>query len=412
MKNSTKNIKRILLAVLWCGIGLGAAVLMAAAVKEKDGKRCRGVEVEISGVHNNFFIDESDVIAMIKNYVGGKPTGQPLTSFNLRDIEHNIEQDLWIRNAELYFDNNDLLKVNVDEREPVARVFAVDGKTFYIDSSLKILPLSEKFSARLPVFTGFMHRSNRLSKADSSLLSDIRNISLLMQKDSFLMAMIEQVDITPQRQFEMIPKIGKQLIVFGDGTDAAEKFNKLKVFYKAVITKAGWSRYSNINLQYKNQVVAKIKDAVDKTSDSLRALQIMQLIAERAAKMASDSVQTFMQDTERNSADSTLIQHSIQRDEPSQGNGTAAIPIPHPQEIMVATPVPLPEPAKSAVIKPVIAKPVAPPVKTVSPKTPVKAPAKKVKIPPKPPVKKPVIKPPLKPAPQPKAVMQKPAEGE
>ncbi|RYF90159.1 MAG: hypothetical protein EOO03_04310 [Chitinophagaceae bacterium] len=145
------------------------------------------------------------------------------------------------------------------------------------------------------------------------------SISEKLMADSFLMAMIDQVDITAQRSFEMIPKIGNQTIVFGDAVDADEKFNKLKLFYKKVITTAGFNRYSVINLQYKDQVVAKIKGAEDKTADSLRTLQIMQVIAERAAQQAADSVHSFLQDSERNTTDSTLIQESMERDEPDMG---------------------------------------------------------------------------------------------
>jgi hypothetical protein len=316
---------------------------------------------------------------------------------------------VWIRNAELFFDNNEILRVDLYEREPLSRIYSTDGKSFYIDSSLKILTISEKFSARLPVFTGFYNRSVRLTKADSSMLRAIINISTLMQADSFLMAMVEQVDITPAGSFEMVPKIGNQLIVFGDAMDAEEKFSKLKLFYKEVITKAGWSKYSIINLQYKNQVVAKIKDAVDKSSDSLRTLQIMQLIAERAASQASDSVQTFMQDTERNSADSSLIQQSMQRDEPQQSSGLmenssapGSTAVVAPMAPVITTEPPKPAPVKSAAVK--ISK------STV---------AKKAVIPAKPitkkPVAKPAIKPVIKPVPkpttttttQPKAVMQK-----
>ncbi len=393
---------------MWCAIGICGVVLLVAAVQSKNEKKCTAVEVEISGVNNNFFIDQSDVLAIIKNYVGGKPVGRELTSFNLRDIENNLEQDVWVRNAELFFDNNEVLRVSIDEREPVARVFAADGKTFYIDSSLKILPLSEKFSARLPVFTGFFHRSGKLSLADSNMLRDIMKMSLLMQKDSFLMAMVEQVDITPQRSFEMVPKIGNQLIVFGDASDAEAKFDKLKIFYKQVITKAGWSRYSTINLQYKNQVVAKIKDALDKTSDSLRALQIMELIAERAARQAADSVQTFMQDTEKNSADSTLIQQSIERDEPQvmtktlQGATTLETPA-----IIIAPSAPekKPAPAKPAPVTPAPVKPV--PMKPVPVNIAKPAAIKKVTGTAKPVIKKPVTKAVAKPAAQPKAVMEK-----
>jgi cell division protein FtsQ len=399
------NIKKLLSTLLWCSIAVCGIVLLVAAVRSKNVQTCKGVEIEISGVNNNFFIDKSDVLSIIKDNVGGKPQGKMISAFNLREIEQSLEQDVWIRNAELFFDNNEILRVDVDEREPVARIFSTDGKSFYIDSSLKILPLSEKFSARLPVFTGFSHRSARLNKADSNLLRQIMDISMVMQADSFLMAMVEQVDITPQSGFEMVPKIGNQLIVFGDAMDVEEKFNKLKLFYKEVISKTGWSKYSIINLQYKNQVVAKIKDAVDKSSDSLRTLQIMQLIAERAASEAADSVQTFMQDTERNSADSSLIQQSMQRDEPQQSSGlTENLNAPaSPAVLAPMAPVRITEPPKPAPVKPAAVK--------IS-KTTV---AKKAVVPAKPVIKKPVTKPVIKPVTkpttttttQPKAVMQK-----
>jgi len=132
------------------------------------------------------------------------------------------------------------------------------------------------------------------------------------------MAMIDQVDITPQLTFEMIPKIGNQTIIFGDAANVDDKFNKLKLFYRKVIPVAGWSRYSIINLQYKNQVVAKIKDAADKSADSLRTLQIMQMIAERAAKDADDSTIKFIPENDANTGDETMIEQSIERDVPNE----------------------------------------------------------------------------------------------
>jgi cell division protein FtsQ len=362
------DIKKIMFTIMWCAIGVAGIVLLQAAVRSQNVKKCREVQIDISGVNNNFFIDKADVLAIIKNFVGGNPVGRTLESFSLRDIESNLEKDVWIKNAELFFDNNDVLQVSVDEREPAARLFSVDGNTFYIDSSLKILPLSEKFSARLPVFTGFPHSSNTgMRAADSSLLRAVLVISEQLQADSFLMAMVDQVDITAQRSFEMIPKIGNQVIVFGDAADAPEKFNKLKLFYKKVITTTGWNRYSVINLQYKDQVVARIKGAEDKSADSVRTLQIMQLIAERAARQAEDSVQTFIQDSEKNTADSTLIQQSIERDEQetddpvtqqsSMGASTenTGAAIVKPVAIKPATLKP--EASKPAIIKPLTTKP-------------------------------------------------------
>lgn len=321
MKKPAINIKKILVTLLWCAIGVAGIVLLQAGMHSQAVKTCKEVSVSITGVSNNFFIDKADVKNIIKNYTGGEPVGKTLQSFNLKDIENQLEKDTWIKNAELYFDNNDVLRVHVDEREPAARLFATDGGTFYIDTSITILPLSEKFSARLPVFTGFPKSSGKFTAADSSLLRAVLQVSEQLQADSFLMAMIDQVDITPQGNFELVPKIGNQTIVLGDATDVAEKFAKLKMFYSKVISVAGWSKYSSINLQYKNQVVAKMKDAADKSADSLRTLQIMQLIAERAAKQAEDSSIHFAADNEKNSGDGSMIEQSIERDEPEAETG-------------------------------------------------------------------------------------------
>ncbi len=313
--NIRYSFKTIMLAILWIALGGATIFLLAAAIKSKPRHVCKGVEINIQGVSNNFFVDKKDILNTIENFQQGKPVGKAIGDFNLHKIEQELGKNVWIRSAEMFFDNNEVLQVVVNEREPVARVFTTAGTTFYIDEELAMLPLSDKFSARLPVFTNFPSDKKILSKTDSSLLNDIKTISLALQKDSFCMAMVEQVDITKERIFEMIPKIGNQLIVFGDGTDTDIKLQKLKLFYKEVMAKAGWNNYSVIDVQYNNQVVAKRRGAEDVAADSLRTLQLMQLIADRAQKAAGDSLQTIQPDTKSNTVDSSMIQQSIQRDE-------------------------------------------------------------------------------------------------
>jgi cell division protein FtsQ len=321
------NIKNILLTTLWVAIGACTVVLFVAAIRIKELKHCRGIEINISGASNNFFIDKTDVQRIIVEYAGKNAIGRPIENFNLVGMETALKKDVWIKDAELFFDNNEILQVTVEEREPVARIFTPGGNTFYIDSSNMMLPLSEKFSARLPVFTGFPSEAKILSKADSNLLNDIKNISIRIQQDSFLMAMIDQVDITAQRNFEMIPKLGNQVIVFGDASDTENKFKKLQLFYKKVMMQAGWNRYSIINLQYKNQVVAKIKGKDDASADSLRTKQMMEIIAANAARHAEDSTNTIIQDDRKNN-DSSMIQQSMQRDESGEISNTDEEPKP------------------------------------------------------------------------------------
>ena len=163
----------------------------------------------------------------------------------------------------------------ITERQPVARVFTLQGQSFYLDSNAVRLPLSDKISAKVPVFTGFPSDKQQLAKPDSSLLEGILAISKYIQKDSFWMAQLAQIDITPQAGFEMIPTVGDQIIVFGGADDIAAKFNRLFIFYQKAWLQNGMNTYEKIDVQYKNQVVAVKRGTAKAWGDSLNAMRIM-----------------------------------------------------------------------------------------------------------------------------------------
>jgi cell division protein FtsQ len=365
-----KTIVKWIITSLWIAVGAGVAVLLVAAVNRQDQQKCTGLNITIKGVSNNFFVDKTDIINALNQYIDGSPVGQPVSFFNLKSLETDLQKDIWVKKVQLFFDNNTVLQIIVTEREPVARVFSASGNTFYIDSSITMLPLSDKFSARLPVFTNFPSDKAVLAKKDSALLRDVYHISMAIQADSFMMALVEQVDITPQRTFELVPKIGNNIIAFGDGKDIEKKLQKLRLFYQQVMTKSGWNYYSVISVQYEGQVVAKRKGAEDKSADSLRTLQLMHAIAKTAENLANDSLQMIIQDTEHNTTNFSLIQESIQRDD-NQESSTApeTSSLNQPQGIPVI-PLPVltnPLPMKSAT---------ATAVKKTAPKAGIKTTAK------------------------------------
>ncbi len=298
------NYKRIFGSLLWALLGMATVVLLGAAMSLRNNKRCKGVNINISGAQNNFFIDKKEIGSIIEKLCGGTLTGKKLGSFNLAIIENTLKKDQWIKNAELFFDNNEILRVEVIEREPVARIFTNNGSSFYLDTALTRLPLSDKVSARVPVFSNFPVQANMLTKADSNLLKGVKNISAYILKDPFWMAQIDQIDITADKTFEMIPKVGNQIIVFGNADNYEEKFNNLLTFYKQVATKVGWNKYSKIDVQYKGQIVALKRGAEDVILDLLRTKQIMQSIVVNAQKQANDSINNIQ--LEQQQEDNTI----------------------------------------------------------------------------------------------------------
>lgn len=289
---SRSRIINVVVLVFWISLSVGVLTLLVAAIETRNAKPCSDVEITIGGVKNALFVDQQDVRKMLTG-VSGTMVGKPLKDFDLRRMEDTLESEPWISNAELFFDNNRVLQVKVTEKEPVARVFTVTGNSFYIDTALFRLPLNDKFTPRLPVFTGFPSDRKRWKGKDSLLMSEVKNISMHLLGDPFWMAQIEQVDIDAKRNFQMVPKVGKHIVQFGNGQEIDKKFRKLYIFYRDVISKTGWSRYGEINVGYKGQVVATRKDMQAVRADTVLARQWMvQMIRNLKAQAMKDTFNT------------------------------------------------------------------------------------------------------------------------
>lgn len=275
--------------MIWIMMGAGIVVLLIAAISKRNNERCTDIDIQISGVQNNFFIDKKEVLKILHNVSGGIIKTKPVHAIDLATMENQLKKVPWIEDAQLYFDNNDVLRVSIKEREPIARIFTTTGQSFYIDSSLKRLPLSDKFSPMVPVFTSFPGDAVKWSKQDSELINDIKTFSQFIAVNPFWMAQIDQVDITSNNEFDLIPKLGNSIIHFGDAENCAQKFNNLMCFYKQVLTKMGWDHYAAIDAQFSGQIVAVRKDAGEVKADSLKSVQIMKQMIEDAQKQSNDS---------------------------------------------------------------------------------------------------------------------------
>ena len=291
MPTRTRIFKGLTL-VFWICMSVGVLALLVAAIETRNGKSCQAVKIELAASAPSGFIGKQDIHGILEK-VAGRMVGKPLPDFDLRRMEDSLERQPWIRDAELYFDNKRVLQVRVTAKEPIARVFTMGGNSFYLDTALSRLPLSDKFTPRLPVFTGYPSGRVKPSKADSALLGQIRDIGLYLAADSFWMAQVDQIDISAQGQFTMVPKVGEHTILFGDGNDVRRKFRKLRAFYDQVMSRTGWNRYAAVNVGFRGQVVATRKDAAEIRSDTtLASRQVKLMIRNLREEALKDTMHT------------------------------------------------------------------------------------------------------------------------
>lgn len=377
MATNKKHIKKIMVTLSWSLLAVLCVWLLVAAIGRQDAAVCKKVIINVYGNGSNLFIDKKDVMQIINSQNNGQAVGQKISSLHLSRMEAELRKNDWVHQVQLYIDNHKNLRVEIEESVPVARIFTSSQKSFYVDSGLAVLPLSDKFSARLPVFTNFPAEVNGFRKSDSALLKQMVVLANIINHDEYLMAMIAQIDMNPSGQFEMIPKIGRQVILFGNADEAKQKFDKLKIFYRTVIKKLGWQKYSTINLQFKDQVVAVIRDREEIKADSLRALALLEEIAKNAAAEAANANTQIVAEPKGQEPDRSIIQQSIERDEEPETQSATATEI---QTVLPAAEVK--EPVVNTSAKKIAApKPVAP---KITPKT-----TPKIKPKPKPPASTP-----------------------
>ena len=250
-----KNWQKIVINILWSIAAAALIVLFVVSWKAKSEKQLTDIQVELVGESAQALFMDEFAIRSILNEQGVK-AGMPIEKINLTQLEKFIEKTEWVKNAEFFINNKLVLEVKIEQRIPIARVFTASGTSFYIDIEGSRLPLKQLTVLNLPVFTGFPTDQPKLSRPDSVLLKDVLFFAKTIQKDSFFMAQVAQVNIEPNGTFQMVPTLGDHLVLLGTVDQLEDKLNRLFTFYKKVWLVSGVNAYQYIDCRFNHQVVA------------------------------------------------------------------------------------------------------------------------------------------------------------
>lgn len=252
--NKKRIIRKIAFGALWVLVIGGMATLLIAANRKESVKRCQKILISIHGASPELFVEEADILEQMEKIAGFAIVNRPVEDIILHKVEKGLERNQWILDAELYFDREQLLHVLVNERVPIARLITASGQSFYMDSSGHRMPLLEGKTIRVTPVTGYMVK-RKMNAEDSADLKALKELTLAIYQDSFWVAQTGQVDISTDGKFEITPLIGDHVLRLGKGGDIRKKLRRAQVFYEKVMSKAGFTKYSAIDVQYEGQVV-------------------------------------------------------------------------------------------------------------------------------------------------------------
>ncbi|MBD3638378.1 MAG: hypothetical protein HUJ25_13585 [Crocinitomicaceae bacterium] len=221
-------------------------------------------EVNIKMYEDMMFLTKDDVIQRLKDK-HLVDTTKTYDQLELEKIENTLIQMPEIKHAEAYSFVGGNWNLDVELRQPIARIFNQDGTSCYLDKDGTLMPLSDNFTAHVITVDGNINETDFSKSVDGiinndslitiEILDDLYKISNYVCSDEFLSAQITHIHINEYDEFELIPRVGDQRILFGKADYVAGKFKKLEYFYLEGMSRAGWENYDTINIMYKSQVV-------------------------------------------------------------------------------------------------------------------------------------------------------------
>ncbi len=166
----------------------------------------------------------------------------------LKVMEAQVKSHPIIKNAEIYVEMDGTLGVQIEQRKPIARLSG--ASSFYLDGEGKKMPLSDNYSARVPLVTG-------VSDED---LSEVFDLIQFVKADSFLEKHIVGLEKLNNGDYILTPRKLEYKVLLGKVNKLPLKFNNYKAFYKKAQNDKTLNSYDKITLKYDNQVVCTTKN--------------------------------------------------------------------------------------------------------------------------------------------------------
>ncbi|MDR3195130.1 MAG: cell division protein FtsQ [Tannerella sp.] len=242
-------MKRILSIAV--AVALLACLVFVLLIRQEstDETRCRNLLVVIRDSVDRPFLREQEIVALLKN-TRLYPVDRPVRQINTDTIEKVIAKNELVATVNAYKTSSGNIKIEITQKMPILRVFGT-RESYYVDDLGQVMPADYRYASCLPVASGKIEKS--------FATTELFRFALFLQKHKFWNHQIEQIYVHPNKEVELVPRVGDCHIYLGAFEDFKEKMDNLQLFYEQAIPKIGWEKYEMINLKYKNQIVCTKK---------------------------------------------------------------------------------------------------------------------------------------------------------
>ncbi len=166
---------------------------------------------------------------------------------NLSEIEKKLRTCDKIETANVFILNNGILQIDVVPMQPVARIFDVDI-SYYINAEGKRISADPRYHIDVPVVVGSFTPEYPATRL-------LPLLDYVAEKPE-LNALVSTVKQNRNGDIIIVPTIRGHVVNFGDTSVVANKFERIREFYRQVLPIRGWNTYDTISVKWGNQIVA------------------------------------------------------------------------------------------------------------------------------------------------------------
>ena len=206
-------------------------------------RKLKKSEVIFVGENNNFVKQESVNKLLIENSSDVKSIAKD--ELNLNKLENSINAHPMIQKSEVFVSVDGVLKAVVQQKTPVARVVDEQG-SFYIDYEGNTMPLSDNYTARVPLLSGENNLKNK---------KKLSEILKMIYDDEFLKKNIIGIQVLSDESLLMSNRNFDYQIDFGRMLNEEQKFKNYKAFFQKAVLDSTLYKYKKISLRFTHQVV-------------------------------------------------------------------------------------------------------------------------------------------------------------
>lgn len=218
-------------------------LLFRFANARSNQQEIRDIKVNFVGNENHFLTQEMVNNLLKQNFTN--PSVIAREALDLRDWEEKLDINKWIASSEVYVDISGVLHAEIEQKKALARV-VTNGMPYYISMEGDTMPLSNNFSARVPLVNGMLEEKNK---------EVFLQVLQAIQSDDFLKEAITGVQINPDQTLHLTSRAHDAGIEFGKMKEIDRKMTNYKAFMHHVKNDTIMPQYKSINLRFTEQVI-------------------------------------------------------------------------------------------------------------------------------------------------------------